>query len=152
MRGRRFNRLDRDGLQRRHRNRATYLPDAGAKAVFGKHIPVIAGQGAPRGRAVADGDGYRLSGQWSYGSGLLHAISAHWRDAFREWQTEPCADFHRPRKQVNFLGNWDVVGLRATGSVDYALDNVYVPKDFTIRPTRWSPFAAATSIAWGSSD
>jgi indole-3-acetate monooxygenase len=36
---------------------ATYLPDAGAKAVFGEHIPVIAGQGAPRGRAVADGDG-----------------------------------------------------------------------------------------------
>jgi alkylation response protein AidB-like acyl-CoA dehydrogenase len=29
------------------------------------------------------------------------------------------------------LGNWDVMGLRATGSVDYSLDNVFVPADHT---------------------
>ena len=29
------------------------------------------------------------------------------------------------------LGNWDVIGLRATGSIDYELDNVYVPKELS---------------------
>ena len=92
---------------------ATYLPDAGAKAVFGEHIPVIAGQGAPRGRAVADGDGYRLSGQWSYGSGLLHAEYLHTGGMlFENGKPSRALTFIVPVKQVNFLGNWDVVALR----------------------------------------
>jgi indole-3-acetate monooxygenase len=129
---------------------ATYLPDAGAKAVFGKHIPVIAGQGAPRGRAVADGDGYRLSGQWSYGSGLLHAEYLHTGGMlFENGKPSRALTFIVPVKQVNFLGNWDVVGLRATGSVDYALDNVYVPKDFTHSPNTLEPLRGSNVYRMG---
>jgi alkylation response protein AidB-like acyl-CoA dehydrogenase len=56
---------------------AGYLPRAGAEAVFGKHIPIIAGEGAPKGRAEIEGKGFRLSGRWSYGSGVLHTEYLH---------------------------------------------------------------------------
>ena len=36
-----------------------------------------------------------------------------------------------PVKNAQLLGNWDVIGLRATGSVDYALTDVFVPEPFT---------------------
>jgi len=29
------------------------------------------------------------------------------------------------------MGNWDVMGLKATGSIDYTLDKVFVPEDFS---------------------
>jgi indole-3-acetate monooxygenase len=57
-----------------------------------------------------------------------------------------------PIKHVNFLGNWDVVGLRATGSVDYALDNVYVPKDFTHSPNTLEPLRGSNVYRMGTSD
>jgi indole-3-acetate monooxygenase len=114
---------------------ATFLPQAGADAVFGGGIPLIAGQGSPRGRAVMDGDGYRLSGQWSYGSGLLHAEYVHTGGrVYENGMPREARTFIIPIQHVKFLGNWDVVGLRATGSVDYSLDEVYVPKEFTHSP------------------
>ena len=49
---------------------AAYLEPGAANELFAHRMPVIAGQGAPNGRAEPDGRGYRLSGKWSYGSGL----------------------------------------------------------------------------------
>src|SRR5262252_4478083 len=40
---------------------AAYLEPGAASTLFGKRMPVIAGQGAPNGRADPDGRGYRLS-------------------------------------------------------------------------------------------
>ncbi|MGE5147328.1 MAG: acyl-CoA dehydrogenase family protein [Candidatus Eiseniibacteriota bacterium] len=127
---------------------AGYLPPEGAQEVFGKRIPIIAGQGAPRGRAVKDGKGYRLSGRWAYGSGLLHADWLHTggtvfegdRPRLKPVTNRPEArTFIVPIEHVEFLGNWDVVGLRATGSVDYALNDVYVPAEFTHSPDALVP-------------
>src|SRR5262245_48811979 len=56
---------------------AAYLEPGAAKALFATRMPIIAGQGAPNGRAETDGKGYRLSGKWSYGSGLLHSEYIH---------------------------------------------------------------------------
>jgi alkylation response protein AidB-like acyl-CoA dehydrogenase len=36
-----------------------------------------------------------------------------------------------PVAQSTFLGNWDVLGLRATGSIDYEIKDVFVPDEFT---------------------
>ena len=36
-----------------------------------------------------------------------------------------------PRTQIDFRGNWDVIGLTATGSYDYVVEDVFVPEDFT---------------------
>src|SRR5262245_7538117 len=119
---------------------AAYLEPGAANALFGDGLPVIAGQGAPNGRAEPDGRGYRLSGKWSYGSGLLHAELIHTGAIVYEngaprmlpgGKFQDIRIFILPIEQARLTGNWDVLGLRATGSVDYTIDNVYVPEEMT---------------------
>lgn len=126
---------------------AGYLPPAGAQKIFGKSIPVIAGEGAPRGRAdiAVEGGvrGYRLSGRWSYGSGVLHADYLHTGGIVYENgapRIQPgtggpeARTFIVPIEHAEFLGNWDSLGLRGTASVDYEMKDVFVPEDLTHLP------------------
>ena len=39
--------------------------------------------------------------------------------------------FITPDATRRCAGNWNVMGLRATGSVDYTIDGVYVPDEYT---------------------
>jgi alkylation response protein AidB-like acyl-CoA dehydrogenase len=119
---------------------AAYLESGAANALFGKRMPVIAGQGAPNGRAEVDGKGYRLSGKWSYGSGLLHSEYIHTGALVYEngaprmlpgGKFQDIRIFIVPIERAKLTGNWDVLGLRATGSVDYTIDDVYVPEEMT---------------------
>lgn len=122
---------------------AGYLPPRAAQKVFDGRIPIIAGHGAPLGRADVEGEGFRLTGRWSYGSGVLHASWLHTGGRVFE-NGEPRLNpatgqpeariFVVPIEHAEILGNWDVVGLRATGSVDYALNDVYVPEEFSHSP------------------
>jgi alkylation response protein AidB-like acyl-CoA dehydrogenase len=120
---------------------AGYLPAESAKELFGRgQWPVISGQGAPLGTAVPDGDGYRLSGHWHYASGLLHSNWIHTGATVMEngaprmlpgGKHPDVRIFILPVERARLAGNWDVMGLRATGSVDYVIDNVYVPEEYT---------------------
>jgi indole-3-acetate monooxygenase len=117
-----------------------YLAPAAAKAVFKNHIPMIGGQGAPVGRADFNGSGYILSGNWSYGSGLLHSEWIH-TGAVVHYNGAPRLDprtqhpeariFIVPIDKAALKNNWDVLGLRATGSVDYSMEDVDVSEEFS---------------------
>jgi alkylation response protein AidB-like acyl-CoA dehydrogenase len=117
-----------------------YLPPAAAKTVFKNHIPLIAGQGAPVGRADTNENGYVLSGNWSYGSGLLHSEWIHTgavvhRDGKplldARTQTPEARVFIVPIDKAEVKNNWDVLGLRSTGSVDYSIRGAAVPREYT---------------------
>jgi alkylation response protein AidB-like acyl-CoA dehydrogenase len=112
---------------------AAYLDDAGAAAIFGGgRVPVIAGQGAPNGTAVPRDGGYELTGRWSYGSGVKHADWIHTGALVADGDGPPQGRiFLLPREQVTLGANWDVLGLGATGSVDYSIDGVFVPHAHT---------------------
>src|SRR3546814_19683997 len=46
---------------------------------------------------------------------------------------------HHPRDSVELKGNWDVLGLRATGSFDYGLkeaEELFVPEGIDRKSTR----------------
>ena len=122
-------------------------PDATAQ-IFGAGLPMVAGQGAPNGRAVATDGGYRLSGKWTYGSGLLHAEYVHTGAFVYDGESQrmlPGSNYPEvrifilPRSQARLLGNWDVLGLRATGSVDYAIDDLFVPEGYSHRLVETRP-------------
>jgi alkylation response protein AidB-like acyl-CoA dehydrogenase len=97
-----------------------------------------AGQPAPNGKAERVGDGYRISGSFSFGSGtpnaswivggyILHKDGA---PVLRENGAPVMLIAMAPRSKVEFLGNWSVVGLRATGSYDFRVLDQVVHSDF----------------------
>ncbi len=113
-----------------------YLSDHAVAELWGEgKQPVIAGQGTRPGTAKLVDGGLSVSGSWSFGSGLKHSSHVH-SLAIIEETGEPriCVT---PIEAVNLIDNWDVMGLRGTGSIDYTMDSVFVPDG-------WSHFAVTT--------
>jgi len=109
---------------------AAYLDEDAAVALFsGPRVPVIAGQGTRPGVARPVDGGFRLTGSWSFASGIKHGTHIHTLGLVEG--TNEARIFVLPVEQVTLLDNWDVMGLRATGSIDYRIDDVFVPKGFT---------------------
>jgi alkylation response protein AidB-like acyl-CoA dehydrogenase len=109
---------------------AAYLEDEAIDELFGgKRMPVIAGQGTRPGRAVSKDGGFLLSGSWSFASGIKHGTHIHTLGIIEE--TGEPRIFVLPVEHATLIDNWDVMGLRGTGSIDYKIDNVYVPEAYT---------------------
>ena len=122
---------------------AAFLEDGAVSEIFaGGPIPIIAGHGGANGTAIVERGGYRLSGNWRYGSGTKHAAFIHSGAVViengvprRTPEGEPeIRIFVTPRRDAVLAGNWDVLGLRATGSVDYTITDLFVPEGFTHPP------------------
>jgi alkylation response protein AidB-like acyl-CoA dehydrogenase len=115
-----------------------FLPQAGFERVFRNgHIPTAAITFFPAGRAVREGDGYRVNGRWRFNSGIRHA---EWvvagtvvEGSEAENNGHPIVMFSTlPQPDATLYDNWSgVVGLRGTGSGDFSVDNYYLPKEMT---------------------
>jgi alkylation response protein AidB-like acyl-CoA dehydrogenase len=108
---------------------AAYLEQPAVDALFSDRLPVIAGQGTRPGTAVRKGDGFLLTGSWSFASGIKHSTHIHTLAIIQE--TGEPRIFVLPVEQATLIDNWDVLGLRATGSIDYRIDNVFVPEAYS---------------------
>ncbi len=109
---------------------AAYLGDEAVDELFGEgRRPVIAGQGTRPGTAVPQDGGFALSGAWSFASGIKHATHIHTLGII-ESTGEPRI-FVVPVERATLIENWDVLGLRGTGSIDYTIDSVFVPESYT---------------------
>ena len=115
-----------------------FLPQAGLDRVFGDgRVPTASITFFPAGRAVREGDGFRVSGRWRFNSGIRHSewvvAGAVVEGTEAENNGRPIVMFTSfPQKDVTLHDNWGgVVGLRGTGSVDFSIENHYVPKEMT---------------------
>jgi indole-3-acetate monooxygenase len=110
---------------------AAYLGDTAIKEMFTDDTyPVIGGQGTRPGTATTTDGGYLVSGSWSFASGLKHGSHIHTL-AIIEETGEPRI-FVLPTADAELLmDSWKVMGLRGTGSIDYNIDNAFVPEDYT---------------------
>jgi indole-3-acetate monooxygenase len=109
---------------------AAYLRDEAVDELFGgDRLPVIAGQGTRPGKAVPSDGGFRLTGSWSFASGIKHGTHIHTLGII-ETTGEPRI-FVLPVGEAKLIENWDVLGLRGTGSIDYTIDGAYVPESYT---------------------
>ncbi|WP_444850825.1 acyl-CoA dehydrogenase family protein [Mycobacterium sp. P7213] len=82
---------------------------------------------APTGRGVPDGDGIRLSGRWSWATGVMDAdwimvgaICGPDDGPYPALVLLPAADIH-------IEDVWHTAGMRATGSNDVVIEDVLVP-------------------------
>ncbi|MEE8311206.1 MAG: acyl-CoA dehydrogenase family protein [Candidatus Binatia bacterium] len=113
------------------------LPEDSARAIFSRPDVRIAGVFAPRGRAVHDGDGFRASGRWPWGSGTQNsdfvlAGCLFESDGEIERLAGGAPRAHMvlvPALEVTFHDTWHTSGLCGTGSTDFELIDVSVPAD-----------------------
>lgn len=126
---------------------SAWLPREGAEEIYGADPQVITGGAyAPTGRAVpvtaTDGtDALRVSGRWEWGSGSQHCSwllgGAMVADEDGELVTDelglPTMRLcYAPADQVRIVPNWDVLGMRGTGSHDLEMEGVEVPLRRTV--------------------
>jgi alkylation response protein AidB-like acyl-CoA dehydrogenase len=117
---------------------AAYLKDDAVKELFaGTRLPVIAGQGTRPGIAKPTQGGFNLTGSWSFASGIKHGTHIHTLGLIEG--TNEARIFVLPVGKAKLIDNWDVLGLRATGSIDYTTDNVFVPEAYTHMATTEEP-------------
>ncbi|WIM71399.1 acyl-CoA dehydrogenase family protein [Corynebacterium suedekumii] len=128
---------------------AAYLPEEAQRELFpddGEHA-LVAGQGTRFGKAVRVDGGYMVTGNWFFGSGMPHANWIH-TGAIDE-ESGRVMMVHFPRDKASLDGNWDVLGLRATGSIDYSCEDVFVPDAFVYEPTTTDPQAGGALYKTG---
>jgi alkylation response protein AidB-like acyl-CoA dehydrogenase len=111
--------------------------------LFAAGVPLVAGQFAPNGTGVPEDGGYRISGSYQFGSGIHYAewVGAGFLVHPPEGSDAPARYLFGvvPKNEVELRGNWDVLGLDATASFDYAIQDAFVPEGATFlfaAPTR----------------
>jgi alkylation response protein AidB-like acyl-CoA dehydrogenase len=112
------------------------LPEQAQDEVFGANPEArVAGVFSPRGESRREDGGFRVSGEWYYGSGSLHA----------DWvmvgfplvdESGTTVDFGLgliPRADYEIKDTWFVVGMRGSGSNAIVAEDVFIP-DHRILP------------------
>lgn len=131
---------------------AAYLEPGAAREIYGPRSAVIAGSGAPHGRAERVPGGYRVSGRWRYASGAPYAttftancVITTGGEPVRGADGEPLVRaMSFPRADVDIIEAWDTTGMRGTASHDFSVDDVFVPERrtfsvFTDMPRKRGP-------------
>lgn len=118
---------------------AAFLAETDARTLYPGLDAVTAGWIIPAGTLEMVGGGYRLSGRWTFGSGITHAevVSAGavvteggrprpGPDGQPQWRIALL-----PASQVQVHDTWYTTGLCGSGSHDYSIDGVFVPAGHT---------------------
>ncbi|MGI5350695.1 acyl-CoA dehydrogenase family protein [Streptomyces sp. CA-250714] len=133
------------------------LSDTAVREMFPSLDVIAAGMLPPVGRADRVPGGYRVTGRWGFASGIAHAdwVSAGaFVFADDEQERTPTGKPYwrimmvRP-EQVELIDTWHATGLAGSGSVDFSIDDVFVPEEHTFslgEPSRSGPLAAPDAL------
>jgi alkylation response protein AidB-like acyl-CoA dehydrogenase len=115
---------------------AAYVEPAVARDIFGDARAVMAwGPVGPNAKAVAVEGGYRASGNWSFASGIKHATWLGCHCPVLEGDGTPRLGPDGkpaertvliPKASASINDIWRVVGLKGTGSDNYAIEDLFV--------------------------
>jgi len=117
-----------------------YVDPEVAVDIYGAPDAVMAWGPPGRSKAVKVDGGYRVSGEWRFASGSRHAtwLGSHSR-VFDDDDTPTVGPnggpvirtMMYPKSRATMVDVWQVLGLRATGSDNYQLENLFVPASHT---------------------
>jgi alkylation response protein AidB-like acyl-CoA dehydrogenase len=99
------------------------------EAVWGSKQPACASSYIPTGKALRVDGGYRVTGKWSFCSGIDHS---DWLivGAVTSANAESPPNLHillLPKSDVDVIDDWDVCGLVGTGSKSVEIREKFVP-------------------------
>jgi len=116
---------------------AGFLPPDLARRIVATPRMCIAGSGAPSGHATREGDGWRIHGHWPHATGATMATHFTLNAQLRNGG-EPVLDarglprvraFVVPAADVQIVPAWHAIGLRATASHAFSVQDRWVPDD-----------------------
>lgn len=131
------------------------LPPQGADEMFADPRAVCCGAWFPPGSAEAVQGGYRVTGHWAFASASNYATWLTGQALVTEngvprigangMPTALILFF--PASEAEIIENWNVLGMRGTGSHDFRVSDIFVPEHraWTIGP--WAPANPAFSSA-----
>jgi alkylation response protein AidB-like acyl-CoA dehydrogenase len=110
-----------------------YLPELAARQLFaGPRSFIVSATGAVGIARRVEG-GYRVTGRWPFGSGAHHGSHfmglASTKDA--DGNDGPPRCYYFKHSDVAIHDTWRVSGLRATGSCDFEVRDLFVPEYYT---------------------
>jgi alkylation response protein AidB-like acyl-CoA dehydrogenase len=120
---------------------AAYFSAETAQEIFGGPRGILAwGPGPGEARTVAGG--YQVTAQWAFASGSHHAswlgchvpvVDAHGQPMLEADGTPTVRTIVFPKSATKFTDIWHTMGLRGTGSDQYAVKDLFVPEAHTLR-------------------
>src|SRR5690606_18355344 len=129
-----------------------YLEKEAAQKIFNSEKTCCAGSGAISGRATKVAGGYKISGYWKYASGSAHAthftancfILDEKNNQIFEDGKVVFKSFIFPKEKVEIKDTWHVIGLKATSSNDFEVNNLFVPEHCSFSLLKPSEHAASS--------
>ena len=118
-----------------------FIDSLAASEIFKHEQLCVAGSGASSGTAEVTGKGYLINGTWKYASGVHHAthitvncvITKNQEPLLTATGASLILPFILDHKDVRLLQGCKYIGMIATGSDAYTIDNVFVPQDRCFR-------------------
>jgi alkylation response protein AidB-like acyl-CoA dehydrogenase len=115
---------------------AAYLDPTVAAEIYADRAAVIAGSGAPDGRAERAAGGFRVTGRWRYASGADYATTFTANCVVTsDGRPVPAPDgapliraMAFAPSQVRIVHTWNASGMRGTGSHDIEVADAFVPQ------------------------
>jgi alkylation response protein AidB-like acyl-CoA dehydrogenase len=117
---------------------AGYLEPSDAQAIYGADPTMVAGGVfAPRGKAVAEGDSFRMSGRWPFASGISHCswlmggcllVGDDGKPLVLPSGLPDARMLLFPAESAVVHDTWSVSGLCGTGSHDMEVTGLLVPR------------------------
>lgn len=110
-----------------------YVPEAVARDWFADPRTFVVSATGAVGAAEKSEGGYRITGRWPFGSGAHHGTHFMALASLKgpEGRDEAPLCCYVDRRDVVIHDTWKVSGLRATGSCDFELRDIFVPEKHT---------------------
>lgn len=109
---------------------AGYMEPEAASEAFANPRVCFAGSGKDSGTAHAQGEGFLVNGHWPYASGAQHATIF---TANCQMSNGESASFWFHAREVELVKSWSTMGMKATGSHSFEINDLFVPSNRLFR-------------------